>query len=183
MGPAALLDSDSEVAQLESFRGRLRVFAARRLRDWSDAEDVAQETLERVLEALRAGRLRDPGALTSYLFQTASRVCLHRIRSAGREKRAYERLAPVGEEAAEESPLGALISAQERSSVFEALGKLGAEDQKVLELTFREDLDAAEIGRRLGLTAGTVCVRRHRAIRRLAKILGVRKETDRDPDV
>lgn len=182
-GPAALEEPDADAAGLESFRTRLKVFAARRLGDWAAADDVAQETIGRVLEALRAGRLKDSRALPAYLFQTASRVCLHRIRSAGRERRAYQRLGPVEEAQTTDSPLGDLISAQEQSSVFEALGRLGEEDRRVLELTFRDELDAAEIGRRLGLTAGTVCVRRHRAIRRLAKLLGVRKESDRDHDV
>ena len=167
--------------QLEAFRARLRLFAARRLRDWDAAEDVAQETLARVHEALQEGRVRDLEALPGYIFQTAMRVCLHRIRSAGRERRALERFGssssegPVGE-----APLAKLISAQERSKLLQALGQLEPDDRTVLELTFREELDSAEIGRRLGATAGAICVRRHRALRRLAKKMGVMREADRD---
>jgi DNA-directed RNA polymerase specialized sigma24 family protein len=51
--------------------------------DWTAAEDIAQETLKRGLEALRAGRIRNPDALGGYLFQTALRLCMHRGRSAG----------------------------------------------------------------------------------------------------
>lgn len=175
-------DSEAEGAQLEPYRARLRVFAARRLGDWETAEDVAQETLGRVLEALREGHVRNREALPGYIFQTAVRVCLHRQRSMGRERRALVRFsssttvdAPAGE-----SPLAKLISAEERESVLDALAQLDANDRNVLELTFREELDSAEIGRRLGTSAGAVCVRRHRAIRRLAKILGVMKGKDRD---
>src|SRR5262249_15834643 len=39
------------------FWDRLRFFAMRRLRDAALAEDVAQETLRRTLEALRGGRI------------------------------------------------------------------------------------------------------------------------------
>jgi DNA-directed RNA polymerase specialized sigma24 family protein len=46
-------------------------------------------------------------------------------------------------------------------------------------MTYRDELDSEEIGRRLGLSAGAVRVRRHRAIRRLADLLGVTKQPDR----
>lgn len=174
-------DPEQEGAQLEVYRARLRVFAARRLHDWSAAEDVAQETLGRVLEALREGRVQNRDALPGYIFQTALRLCLHRIRSAGRERRALARFGSTdGAASSAESPLAAVISSEERSKVVAALQSLGAEDRNVLELTFRDELDSAEIGRRIGASAGAVCVRRHRAIRRLARLLGVRKTQDRD---
>ena len=43
----------------------------------------------------------------------------------------------------------------------------------ILRLAFTEGLDAPSIGQQLDLTAGAVRVRRHRALRRLADILGV----------
>lgn len=179
---APLQDPEGEAAPLESYRARLRVFAARHLRDRAAAEDVAQETLTRGLESLRAGRIRNPAALGGYLFQTALRLCMHRSRSAGREKRALQRFGSGGGEASDESPLAGLISAEERSSVLDAMGALPQDDRTLLELTYRDELDSEEIGRRLGVTAGAVCVRRHRAIRRLAKLLGVRKPSDRGLD-
>jgi len=173
-------DGESQAARLETFRDRLRIFAARRLRDWAAGEDVAQETLTRALEALRAGQIRNPEALGSYLYQTALRVCMHRGRSAGRERKALLRFGSSASESDGEAALSGLISAEERMRVLDAMGTLPADDRTLLELTFREELDSAEIGRRLGATPGAVCVRRHRALRRLAKILGVRKSTDRD---
>src|SRR5438128_418031 len=51
-------DPDAMAAELSlRFHDRLRFFAARRLRDKNLAEDVAQETLRRALEALRARRV------------------------------------------------------------------------------------------------------------------------------
>jgi RNA polymerase sigma-70 factor (ECF subfamily) len=172
---------DEVGAQLESFRARLRLFAARRLRDWQAAEDVAQETLGQVLEALRQGRVKNLDALPGYIFQTAVRICLHRMRSAGRERRALERFGTSSADAsAGEGPLAKLISAEERSSVLHALTQLEPDDRRVLEMTFRDELGSEEIGRRLGLSPGAVCVRRHRAIRRLAKRMGVMRSAVRD---
>jgi len=175
-------DGEAEGARLESYRVRLQVFAGRRVHDWTAAEDIAQETLKRGLEALRAGRIRNPDALGGYLFQTALRLCMHRGRSAGRERKAMQRFGSTEPASAEDGALSHLISGEERSSLQGALGALLPEDRSLLELTYRDELDSAEIGRRLGLTAGNVCVRRHRAIRKLAQLLGVRKASDRDLD-
>jgi RNA polymerase sigma-70 factor (ECF subfamily) len=174
-------ESDVEGAQLDRYRARIRVFAARRLHDWTAAEDVAQETLQRVLEALRAGRVQHLEALPGYIFQTAFRVCLHRMRSADRESRALQRAGSATEGAtSEEGPLAALISAEQRAGLLAAVERLEPDDRQVLQLTFRDELDSAEVGRRMNLSAGAVCVRRHRAIRKLAAILGVRKGPERD---
>jgi RNA polymerase sigma-70 factor (ECF subfamily) len=181
--PDAPQAADAEGARLESFRVRLQVFAARRVHDWTAAEDIAQETLRRGLEALRAGRIRNPDALGGYLFQTALRLCIHRGRSAGRERKALQRLGPTSETSTDDGPLRHLISGEDRSRLLAALGTLSPDDRSLLELTYRDELDSAEIGRRLGLSAGAVCVRRHRAIRKLARLLAVRKGPDRDLDV
>jgi RNA polymerase sigma-70 factor, ECF subfamily len=166
-------------AGLEAFHDRLRLFAARRLGDWAAAEDVAQETLRRALEAMQAGRIENPGALSGFLFQTALHICMHRGRSAGRERKALQRFGADDQGDGAQDPLAAIISAERRSSVREALGKLEPDERRLLEMTYREELDSEKIGRELGLTAGTVRVRRHRAIRRLAELLGVTKPSDR----
>ncbi len=165
---------DSDAGPLEGFRDRLRLFAARRLRDWTAAEDVAQEALSRALEAMRAGRIQNPAALPGFLFQTALHVCLRRIRSAGRERKALQRFGGSENEPAE-SPLAAMLSAERRVKVLKALERLEPDDRQLLDMTFRDELDSEEIGRRLGLTSGAVRVRRHRAIRRLAELAGVTK--------
>ena len=43
----------------------------------AEAEDVAQETLRRVLAALEAGRVANLEALPGFVFQTARHLCLH----------------------------------------------------------------------------------------------------------
>jgi RNA polymerase sigma-70 factor (ECF subfamily) len=168
-----------ETAQLESFRDRLRIFAARRTRDWAAAEDVAQEAIGRALEAMRAGRIENLAALPSFLFKTALRLCFRRTRSAGREARALQKFGAGDEAEAAENPLTALLSAERRSSLRRAFERLEPDERRLLEMTYRDELDSEEIGRRLGLSAGAVRVRRHRAIRRLADLLGVTKQPDR----
>jgi RNA polymerase sigma-70 factor (ECF subfamily) len=175
------ISAESFAAALEEFRDRIRLFAARRLRDWSEAEDVAQEALRRALEAFHAGRIVNPDALPAFLYQTAVHICQHRGRSAGREARALRRVGasngPVRADAA--GPLEALISAERQAAVRRALERLDAGDREVLTMTYADALEAAEIGRRLNLSAGNVRVRRHRALRRLAELLGVTSGAER----
>jgi RNA polymerase sigma-70 factor (ECF subfamily) len=180
--PADVRSPDELMERLaEQYRGRLRVFATRRLRgDSAAAEDVVQEALRVVLEALRAGRVRESAALAGFVFETARNLCLHQARSRSREWRALERLAvspPV------ESPdvLGRLIGEERRCAVRAALDRLNDDDRRLLVMTYVHARDSEDIGRELGLSPGAVRVRRHRALKRLSVHLGVTVRSGVEP--
>jgi RNA polymerase sigma-70 factor (ECF subfamily) len=156
------------------FRERLRVFATRRLGDAALAEDLAQEVLRRVTEALRGGRVENLEALPGFVFQTATHLCLHHYRSRGRETRALARLSEPGTEAGAGEPtaLDRLVSGETRTAVRRALDQLTAVDRDLLRRIYFDDEDGAEIATRLGITAGALRVRKHRALTRLAGLLG-----------
>lgn len=168
----------TEAEVVERFRERIRLFAARRVGDWAAADDVAQETLRRALESMRAGRIENMDALPAFLFQTAIHICQHRSRSAGRENRALARLGSAGERGPDD-PLTGLITEERRVQVRNALAGLDPSDRDVLLLTYEEAFATAEIARRLNLSEGNVRVRRHRALKRLAELLGVTTGADR----
>jgi RNA polymerase sigma-70 factor, ECF subfamily len=182
--PPETPDSDSDLLAAElsaRFRDRIRFFAARRIRDRDAAEDVAQEVLRRTLEALRAGRVENREALPAFLFQTARHVCMQWGRSEGRRDKAFDRLQRgTTEEDPGEDTLTGLITAERREKVREAFTHLGPGDREVLSLSYVESLGAEEIAGRLNLTPGAVRVRRHRALHRLAEILGVTNRSDRE---
>lgn len=156
----------------ERFGGRLRVFAARRLRDIPAAEDAAQETLRRVLEALQQGRLRNAEALPAFVFQTARHVCQLRMRGEQRRERAMDRLAAGAETTSGEDPLSEIIAAERRSAVRQALEQIGEADRDLLRTLYVEGEDLAQVATRLRVKPGALRVRKHRALRRLAAILG-----------
>src|SRR5262249_7938860 len=148
------------------------------------AEDVAQETLRRTLEALRGGKIEKPEALPSFMFETARHVCMHKARSTGREAKAFQRVAAEGEAdtRAEADPLTSLISDERCEEVGGGLALLEGSDRQLLAMSYAEALGADEIGQRLGITAGAVRVRRHRALAKLAEFMGVTKSRKREHD-
>jgi RNA polymerase sigma-70 factor (ECF subfamily) len=156
----------------ERFRKRVVAFALRRLRNLPAAEEVAQEVLRRVLEALRAGRLGDPEALPSFVLGTAQNVCLHRVRGAGRERRALEAWGATDERAREDSPLEVLVRKERCEEVRAAMARLGAEDRDLLRLLYHEEVEPNDIALRLRITAGALRARKHRALQRLSTLLG-----------
>ncbi|HWH51226.1 MAG TPA: sigma-70 family RNA polymerase sigma factor [Gemmatimonadaceae bacterium] len=163
----------AESVLVARFWERIRLFATRRLRDVASAEDVAQETIRRVIEALRAGRVQDLDALPGFVFQTARHICLQRMRSSGRENRAMERMAADSSEASEAPDvLTALVSAERCAAVRAALASLDPPDRELLELLYYEAVDSADVAARLGISAGALRVRKHRAVRRLSELLG-----------
>src|SRR5262245_13008414 len=172
-------DPDAMAAELSlRFRDRLRFFAARRLRDKNLAEDVAQETLRRALEAPRERRVQNLAALPAFLFETARHICQQRFRSDGRQLRAFQSMAAGDEEPrAQDDPLADLISEERRQAVRRAFSRLPENDQALLRMSHMEGLSTEEIARRLNAEPGAIRVRRHRATRRLAEILGVTKDT------
>jgi RNA polymerase sigma-70 factor (ECF subfamily) len=166
----------------ERYLGRMRLFAARRLTgDPAAAEDVVQEALRTVLEALRAGRVRDHGAIAGFAFETVRNLCMHRARSLGRETRALGTLATLPATGPPDV-LASLVSDERRRAVRLALDRLSDEDRRLLVMTYRDARSSDEIGRELGLAPGAVRVRRHRALKRLGAELGVTIASDREQD-
>jgi RNA polymerase sigma-70 factor, ECF subfamily len=171
-GESGTRSSPPDEAQLTArFWERVRLFAARRLRDQSAAEDVAQETLRRVLEALRNGRVENLDALPGFVFQTAQHLCLQQYRSSGREERALERLGRAGRPSGEADPLRGLIAEERRHAVLTALDRLAPDERELLRLLYYEQVDPARVAERLGVTPGNLRVRKHRLLRKLGQLL------------
>src|SRR6186997_3357032 len=90
-------------AEAELFRRmapRIRLYGLRHLRDAAAAEDLTQQVLITTLEALRAGRLREPEKLASFVLGTCRMTVLDLRRNTQRRERLLERfgadlLAPV----------------------------------------------------------------------------------------
>jgi RNA polymerase sigma-70 factor (ECF subfamily) len=175
--PGSAMPSEPELAA--RFWDRIRLFAARRVQDAAMAEDIAQETLRRVIEALRAGRIEKPEAIAGFVFQTAKHICMHAQRSAGREALAFRRLQGRSDSAdVRPDALARLVSEERCALVQAALQSLSSDDRDLLRAVYFDQIDSGELAEQLGLSLGALRVRKHRALQRLAEALGARRSDE-----
>jgi len=155
------------------FHARLLILGMRRLGNRADAEDMAQDALQRVAKALDENRLREPGALPAFVYQTAVHVCQQSLRKRYRERRALQGYANAShEENGVPHALTDLIDDERRRVVRLALQSLALDDRELLEQLYTRDADPEQLAGRLGISSGALRVRKHRALQRLSAALG-----------
>ena len=172
------IDAAHAEAELsDRYSARLLMFATRRTGDAAAAEEIAQDTLRTVVDALRGGRVENLSALPGFVFTTARNLCMHWTRSAGRENSALSRYQAESDTSREDpvDPLSALIAENRRIQVRRALKAMPADDRRLLSMLYFESLGSDVVAEKLGITTPAIRVRKHRALQRLARLLG-------DPD-
>jgi RNA polymerase sigma-70 factor, ECF subfamily len=160
------IPSDPTPAELSRLRSGVRIMALHDLRDADLADEVAQDTMFRLVKALREGRLQDPASLGAFTRAIARHVIVDTLR-------ARQRLAATtttGEPTSEEDSLGALVSAEQAARVRAALAELSAGDREILRLSFFEGLTPQELAERTGEPSPRVRKRKERALERLRKV-------------
>jgi RNA polymerase sigma-70 factor (ECF subfamily) len=133
-----------------------------------DAEDVFQEVFARVYEHL--GRLRSDDAIRPWIAQLTRRLCVDRLRGAGRE-------APS--ESEEFDPGGiddSLAQLDDALTVRAALEEIGDDCREILDRFFARDESYRVIGDALDLPAGTIASRISRCLAKLKSQLEGRSE-------
>jgi RNA polymerase sigma-70 factor, ECF subfamily len=145
----------------------VRLYGIKHLRDETAAQDLAQEVLFVTIERLRAGKIRKPDEIGSFILGTSRVMAGALQRKERRRQRLTERFAP--RQPAEEP----LIMTLDLARVEQCLRTLGERDRAVLILTFYAEKTSSEIAEDLGLTTGVVRVARHRALDRLRECVGL----------
>ena len=133
-----------------------------------DAEDVFQEVFARVYEHL--GRLRNDDAIRPWIAQLTRRLCMDRLRSAGREGPAETELFEPAE--VDES----LAQLDEAMTVRACMDAVGEACREILDRFFGRDESYRVIGEALGLPAGTIASRISRCLAKLKVELEGRSE-------
>jgi RNA polymerase sigma-70 factor (ECF subfamily) len=155
--------TDAEEAELyRRFAPRVRLYGRRHLQDAAAADDLAQDVLLRTIERLRAGEVRQPQDIGSFILGT-SRMMAHGERRVTRRREALAARFMATAAAAPPSPMSALDAPR----VAACLRALAERDRLVVVLTFYADRDAPRIAEDLGVSPGAVRVIRHRAMARL----------------
>ncbi len=140
----------------------MRLYGRRHLRDEDAARDLMQQVLLATLEKLRAGELREPERIVSFVFGMCRMVTLEIRRGTRRREELLEKFGP---------DLGiadiAVAPRLDEARVAACLERLAERERSVLVLSFYDDEPADRVGAALGLSAGNVRVIRHRAIEKL----------------
>ncbi len=169
---AAASPGAAQAAEAELYRRfarRVRLYGLKHLRDEGAAQDLVQQVLLVTIERLRAGEVRNPEEIGSFILGT-SRVMAGAIKRTERRRQRLVEQFTVAEIAEEPAVFALDIALVER-----CLQSLGQRDRAVLILTFYAEKTAAEIAGELGLTSGAVRVARHRALDRLRECVGLRR--------
>lgn len=136
------------------------------LRDADLAEEVAQESMVRLMQALREGRLQNPAHLGAFTRAIARHVIVDLLRARQR----FTAADTTAEPASDEDSLGALVSAEQAARVRAALEQLSAGDREILRLSFFEGLTPQQLAERIGEPSPRVRKRKERALERLRKV-------------
>jgi RNA polymerase sigma-70 factor (ECF subfamily) len=147
------------------WEGRLFYYIRRLVSHESDAWDSLQDTWVCVLRGIR--RLRNPQALSPWLYRTARNQAMNLLRKRYRDQDLFPEDPPDVEELGAEEESGF----EDAERVHYALDQIPLHHREALTLHFLEDLSLAQISDVLGIPEGTVKSRLHHAKRALREVL------------
>ena len=150
------------------YQRRVYGVALRIVRAHDVADDVAQEAFVRSWRSLDRFELGRP--FGPWVCRIAANLAVNHVRSP----RAREEGLPEGHAetpSADPGPLGAVLDAEARRLLDEAVAALSPEQRAVFVLRTAEDMSYDEIAGALGISPGTVMSRLFRARERLARAL------------
>lgn len=155
--------TDAEETELyRRFAPRVRLYGRRHLQHDAAADDLAQDVLLLTIERLRAGEVRQPEDIGSFILGT-SRMMAHSDRRVARRRQALS--ARFMDAAAVTPPSSA--AGLDAPRVAACLRALAERDRQVVLLTFYAEREAPLIATDLGVSPGAVRAIRHRAMARL----------------
>ena len=144
---------------------RVYAYAAYRLGDGPDAEDVTSETFERALRYRKSFNPRR-GSPAAWLVGIARRAADDHLRLKGIE-------IPTDDELLLDlqADPGPAVETAARLDLQAAVSTLGARDRELIALRYGADLKARDIAALLGQRTNAVEVALHRALERLRAVL------------
>jgi RNA polymerase sigma-70 factor (ECF subfamily) len=165
-GSGNAVDRTAEAELCRRFAPRVRLYGLRHLRDRHAAEDLVQQVLMTTLERLRAGEVREPERLASFIFGMCRMTVLDLRRGSARRDRLLETWGGMEEAADAPEP-----RALDQRQLATCLERLAERERAVLLASFFADKSAAASAGELGLTSANVRVIRHRALAKLRECM------------
>ena len=160
-------DPDAEAELVRRMAPRIRLYGLRHLRDRSASEDLMQQVLITTLEALRAGRLREPEKLASFVLGTCRMTVLDLRRGVQRRERLLERF---GADLVRPDQLS--VPSLDHDRLRRCVQSLKERERTVVVMTFYDEQTGSDVASFLGISEANVRVIRHRAIHQLRECMG-----------
>jgi len=160
-------DREAESELFHRMARRIHLYGLRHLRDVHAAEDLTQQVMIKTLEVLRAGRLREPDKLASFVLGTCRMTVLDLRRGSQRKERLLEQFGTD----LHASPTPEL-SSLDYDRLTRCLKDLKERERTVVVMTFYDEQTGADVANFLGISEANVRVIRHRAIHQLRSCLG-----------
>jgi RNA polymerase sigma-70 factor (ECF subfamily) len=165
-------DTAAEAELYRRMGPRVRLYGLRHLRDREAASDLMQQVLLITLERLRAGELREPERIASFIFGTCRMTVLEIRRGTHRRETLLATWSDLSE--AFDAPQPLMLDPDQLEGCLQALSE---RERSVVMLSFFADKHADEVGKELSISGGNVRVIRHRALARLKKCMGAGEES------
>lgn len=172
MAAGSQTDAAAEAELCRRFAPRIRLYGLRHLRNEAAAADLTQEVLLMTLQKLRAGTIREPDRLASFILGTCRQVVIDGRRSGIRRERILDTFAVEFASILDDD-----THALDAHRLQQCLERLPERERTVLVMTFYDDRPADAVGVELRLSAGNVRVIRHRGIERLKTCMQVTEAT------
>jgi RNA polymerase sigma-70 factor (ECF subfamily) len=159
MGGGVAGSPAAEAELCRRFGRRVRLYGRSRLRDGSAVDDLVQRVMHVALTKLRAGQVRSPERIDSFILGTARLVTRELARPRAQPAELdLELPCPLSETRPD---------VLEVQRLGECLKGLSERERTVVSLSFFQEQSADEVGLALGMESGNVRVARHRALSRL----------------
>ena len=159
-------DRHAEAPFCRRFAPRIRLLGLKRLRSEAAAADLVQDVLVLALQKLRAGAVREPERIASFMLGTARTMAIDFNRNSGRRERILQEF-PIDLVPFEETP----VDEPNEGRLQHCLQALPERERAVIVMTFYDDCPADALGTQLGLSSGNVRVIRHRGLQHLRDCL------------
>jgi RNA polymerase sigma-70 factor (ECF subfamily) len=160
-------DAQAEGELCRRMGPRIRLYGLKHLRNTHAADDLMQHVLLTVIEALRAGKLRDAEKLASFVLGACRMTVLDTRRNTQRREKL---MGEFGPESLRPVPLKMPDPDEQR--LAGCVQGLKERERTVVILTFYDEQSGADVGRFLGVTESNVRVIRHRALQQLRGCMG-----------
>src|SRR5262252_3878910 len=155
-------EREAEAELCRRMAPRIRLYGLRHLRDVHASEDLTQNVLITIIEALRQSRLREPEKLAPFVLGTCRMTVLDLRRGAQRKEQLLQQF---GRDLAASAQ--SFVPRLDHDRLQRCVQDLKERERAVVVMSFYDEETAADVASFLRVSEANVRVIRHRAIHQL----------------